>query len=303
MKLIKPDDFLSAGEPAQFKPPQILSVKELVSELVAAHLGDPNSTFGFPTSNWPVFNESFGGARPGELTVITAETGVGKTTFAINWLLDHCKQKRNGLIVSLEIGTRGLAKTIAQMVHGKSLKHFEDSDITAVGAILETLPLWWLDWTGMIRLEWLLAAIDHAADHFGINFIVIDHLDYIIKPATWSSNESTVVGDCMRMLAGKAKEKNVSLVLIAHPAKLNQQGIKRREVGLDELKGSSSIKQEADNVFGIHRPEDQKNVTQLRFLKIRDHEYGKNLHGKIMFTYNPASLQLIETSTELEWEK
>lgn len=278
-----------------------VKIGELFNDIVERFGEKREAILGHPTTNWSAFNATFGGARPGEVITLTSETGTGKTTFALNWMMDAAQSGVACFLVSCEIPVSMVAVQVAQMIAGKRFSRFGKEDLAPVSAVLDTLPIWFLDRHGMIEEELLYTAMSYAHKEFGCRFMVIDHLDYIIKERQQWQNESYVIGDTMRRLCGKTKEIEATSLVIAHPAKLNQPGVKRREIGLDELKGSSSIKQESDAVFGIYRPDPEKNVTRLRFLKIRNHEFGRFTGGTLRFSFNPESLVLSELSTGVEW--
>ncbi len=277
---------------------------EVFHEMVAMWGRDPKSIMGRPTADWKVFNEAFGGIRDGELITLTSDTGSGKTTFALNWLFQNLKQHVPCLIISLEIDMVQIAKTLGEMITGKNMHQWDKEIIGGLGEVFQKLPLFYLDTIGMTDENLIIKAMHYAGVEMGIKFVLLDHLDYIIKnKADHWMNESYVIGNTMRRISAKSKEIEICTLLIAHPSKLNVQGIKNREVGMDDLKGSSSIKQESDTVINIYRPDPGKNLTTLRFLKIRNGDYGLSRDGFIKFTFNPASKLLQELSTKLEWDK
>lgn len=283
-------------------PPQVKHISQMFDLLVESYLRDPREILGYPTLNWHAFNQAFGGARRGEVITVTGETGCGKTTFAINWLLDTIRQKKPSLLISLEIQWFSVLRQLAQMIQDKPFEKFGDTDIAGVGGVLRDLPLYVLDVNGMVPDKLVLTAIDYAVTQHAVQFVVLDHLDYINKTRGQSwQNESYVIGDFMRDLCGKAHELNTTIVVIAHPSKTMVKGVGRREIGLDELKGSSSIKQESDAVFGIYQPDPSIAETRLRFLKIRATGYSENTLSYLRFSFSKNTLKLTELSTQPEW--
>lgn len=255
---------------------------------------DPQAIEGRPTKYWPLFNKCFGGLR-NELIVLTAETGNGKSTFARNWFQDCFHQKIPACMFSLEEGILSTMHRFTQMEIGKKASQLTLDDKRAFGDALKQYPFYYVDRKGMISENFLLNTLHYAIDTHGIKFFMIDHLDYIAKQKhDWSTNESYIIGDCLRRLAAIAHEKGCTILLIVHPAKLSIQGGKRREVGIDELKGSSSIKQEADAVFSIFRESVGNQNTYLRFLKIRNHAFSQFQYTRIKFQFDKANLRLEE---------
>lgn len=278
---------------------EIRHIKERFSHVIRRMRQSEREIVGHPHSTWLGFNQVFGGAR-GELITITADTGVGKSTFARNWLKDTVEQGRRALLVSLEDPINAVTECFSQMIARKDIRDFSDDDAKTVGESFLKWPLYYLDHQGPLSESLLAKLLDYSVEELGVNFIMIDHLDYIEKE--WSRrNESYVIGDTMRRLAGKSHQHDITIVLIVHPAKLDVKGTAHREVGLDELKGSSSIKQESDAVFGLFRPNPQVAEAYLRFLKIRNHRFSKNVKGKLRFGFDPVSLEWWEVTGSLEW--
>lgn len=297
MKAIDLDDIRAPQKP----PPEIVHIKERFTHVVKRMRQDKSNVLGHATRHWLGFNKAFGGAR-GELVTVTADTGMGKSTFVRNWLLDTVGQNRPSLLVSLEDSINQVTECLSQMITGKDVMDFDDQDARSVAQQFNEWPLYYLNHQGPLKEDILLDLIDYASEELGTKFIVLDHLDYIDK--SWSGrNESYVIGDTMRRLAGKAHENEVCIVLIAHPAKMNVKGNLQREIGLDELKGSSSIKQESDAVFSIYRPDPTVAESFLRFLKIRNHRFSKNIQGKIRFGFSNENLSWWEVTGELEYDR
>lgn len=276
----------------------ISHIKDTFTHLVK-RLGEAPETFtGYPTLHWKGFNRYFGGAR-GELICVTADTNVGKSTFARNWLLDTVEAGRKACLISLEDSIYWACECLAQMIIKKDLTAFLEEDMATVAQSYAKFHLWYLDHNGPIKENFLYQILSYCIEELKVTFFVIDHLDYIEKQ--WGGkNESYVIGDTMRRLSGIAHKHRVTILLMVHPSKIGEKGTKTREVGLDEMKGSSSIKQESDAVFGLYRPVMNIPEVYLRFLKIRG-RYHSSIHGKIKFGFDTYSLRYHELTGELEY--
>jgi len=283
------------------KQPELRRIHELATDLLQKIKANPEESTGIPHSEWTLFNASFGGAR-GELVTLTSDTGQGKSTFAWNWLKDMVHAKNvNSCLFSLENPMSDICEIFARMVIPKNPRDLEPKEVGEITKTWALWPLWYFDERGMVEEDHMVNALYYAIQQKGCRFIVIDHLDYVKK--AWNGrNESYVIGDFVRRLASIAHGENVTILLIVHPSKLNKPGVKTREVGMDELKGSSAIKQESDTVLNIFRPDPMKNHTYLRFLKIRKYLYGKSIGGKIQFSHNFDSQELWEMSAGLEYD-
>lgn len=281
--------------------PEIRSLAELSNLLIKAFRTSRESLYGRPLTCWPIFSESFGGTRPGELITVTGETGSGKSSLTLNWALNAARNGISALLVSLEERWEATAIRLASMTAKKPFKDFDPTDMGGIIEIWPGIKLWYLDVHGPQKDDYLLETIRVAKETLGIQLVVIDHLDYVEKTFRPNEGESYTIGHFLRRLCGTIHKHEVTAILVAHPKKLEVRGIGAREVGMDELKGSSSIKQESDAVISIYQPNRERNETILRFQKIRHPTYSRNTMGYLRFMFNSKTLWLEELSTAVEW--
>lgn len=287
-------------ELSQFQPktkePVVRHINDSMSETFALMDTDPQKLSGVPTKYWKLFNKAFGGLRS-ELIVLTADTGCGKSSFARNWLQDCVHQNIPSLLISLEEDITQVNLRLFQMELGKTHDKMTFEDRGLVGRCLEQYPLYYLDWgDGYLPDEMLFKTIGYAHEKFQTQFIVVDHLDYI-KSSQNSPNESYRLADIVRRLARIAHTLKITILLIVHPSKTGKKGFDHndsREINIDELKGTSSIKQEADAVITLFRRKDGSNQTYLRFQKIRNHLYAKYDQSKIKFQFDDQNCRFLE---------
>jgi len=253
---------------------------------------------GWPTISWPGFNHHFGGARP-ELVILTGETGTGKTTFAMNWLHDQVDQQRPALLISLENGPANSITKLGQMVTGQWSWNTSEDGRTKFGKKLEEWPLHVLDWTGPLAQEIVGNAIEWACIERQVKFVLVDHLEFIDK-FIGSRNEAYVIDDCVRWLAGRAAMLDCTIVLVVHPAKRGK-GMRNTEIDMDELKGTSGLKQTGGSVLVHHRPKNDSDETWIRLAKIRSESHSANSGGRIMFRFKAESQTYSEGDGFLDW--
>lgn len=289
-------------QPKEVHEAKIRHVHEMYHYLVTQFQQTKQELNGYPTNYWTFFDEAFGGARPGELLTLTGETGSGKTTWAINWLLLMLQTQVPCLLFSLEIRWKAMVRVLATMMQQKPFHEFTETDLSGVSEVFSHVPLFVFDHNGMVDGDLVMKGIDYAVEKHGVKFILIDHLDYITKAWDRSRNEAYIIGDFLRNLCGKAHEREVTILQIAHPSKRNLAGNRRMEIGIDELKGSSSIKQESDAVLSIFQPEDEEPTARIRFLKIRAPWFSRHTNAYIDFEFDPYS-QRFREKTGIRWDE
>lgn len=277
---------------------RIAHISELATDMIFQMKTDPTEYLGVTVDDWPNFTKCFGGAR-GELVTITADTGMGKSTFLRNWIFQLVSKGVPCMLISLEDHMRAVIRVMQQMITGLQFSALSEDEIGEVIRWMSKTPLFYLEHQGVVKHNFALKLIDYCGQVLKTKFVVIDHLDYC-APEWDRRPETYVIGDFLRQLSGRAGRYNMTVALVAHPAKRGLKGDETMEVGLDELKGSSSIKQESASVLALHRPEKDTGVTNLRFLKIRCPEYGKFTGARIAFKMLPNSGCFVEQG-EIEW--
>ena len=225
-----------------------------------------------------------GGMRKGELTVVSAETGCGKTTFCMNLGVNLLRENKIIWINSFEMHLKTIIRKLASNILNKNFRtrDFEEQEK------LE-FQLWtiknkiYLNSTNKgssiqdLRKDFELAALAYQVD-----FIILDHLDYIYS-ANIKKNSLEMLDECIRELHNLALEFNVGIILVAHPRQI--QG-PVRALTINDLKGSSAIKQYADNIFLLTRL-DTLDPTQLNKVKlsvVKNRLFGKQ--GCVNLDYN-----------------
>jgi twinkle protein len=113
------------------KHDQIIDFHELRDEVYREFLS-PEQAKGVQSVDLPALNAVLKGHRPGELTILTGPTGVGKTTIISQLSMDYCKSGVTTLWGSFEILNKRLAKKMLCQFAEKDLsQHPQEFDIWA----------------------------------------------------------------------------------------------------------------------------------------------------------------------------
>lgn len=234
---------------------------------------------GLPTG-LPELDKVTGGLQPGNLIVLAANPGVGKTALALQIARATAKHEkevksgRNVGIFSLEMGGVELSDRLVAAegrFNGKNLrtpKLMDETDwpLWNLGnTIVSDLPIL-IDDHADITIDILCARVRqcHAANPFSL--VVIDYLQLINPPK--ADRQDIALGIITRALKILAKELGITILLLSQ---LNKDFTDRPR--LKNLRGSGAIGQDADVVMFLHQPDDS--VTDYVELLLDKHRNGE----------------------------
>lgn len=188
------------------------------------------------------------GLRPGELTVVTADTGVGKTTWCTHLAINAAMQKAGVWICSWEMRPEIILRKIASIALRKPMKltDFNIEDSKAFDVWCDKYSVYINPSTSVTNIDSIEAGIIEAKKN-DVKVILLDHLDYLVKNNKEKQHEA--IEESVRRLHEIALSQSVHILLICHP----KQSSSGDDIGLHSLKGSSAIKQYADNVIVLYR--------------------------------------------------
>ena len=193
-----------------------------------------------------------------DLVVIGGATSMGKTTLAINMLVNGAKAGLPSMFFSLEMTVQQLAARINAPICGvsssillfKKLYATQQKDFEKAKGISNDFPIFIDD--SSHNLETIKEKIRSMAIKKGVKVFYIDFLQRVTKPKNMRESEATFYENACNDLKNLAKELNVCIVIIVQ---LNREAnnVDPRPT-LSKIKASSGIEQAADTVLFIYRP-------------------------------------------------
>jgi twinkle protein len=232
-------------------------------------------------------DDLLGGLRLNELSILTGETGSGKTTFGTHLGYRVAKAGYPILIASFEMKPPTIIRKMIQAQAGRSLYPFDRDAFSPYFTYISSLPIHFIDVYGEIGLPELRDAIYYAKRRHGIKLVILDHLHFFLRYS--GDQERQAIDQALRDIKSWAMDLGIHIILIVHPTKLTYDN---KVVHLNDLKGSSGLKQIPDNVLSIWRPrgeDDLKSPTReivLYILKVRDDEGDE---GRVILTFDKRS--------------
>ena len=229
------------------------------------------------------------GLNKGELILIAARPGMGKTSIALNIAMNVAKKSGKTVAVfSLEMSREQL---VSRLLAGEGLVPSQN---------LLTGQLNSDEWTRTAAAAQVLSATDMRIDDnpmlsvsdmnaqcrriSNLGLVVIDYLQ-LMQSAGGDSrkyageNRQQVVSDISRMLKIMAKELNVPVICLSQLSRASEGRPNKRPM-LSDLRESGAIEQDADVVIGLYREGyynaecEEPNVSEAIVLKNRKGQTG-----------------------------
>ncbi len=205
------------------------------------------------------------GFHGGELIVLAARPGIGKTSLAMNFAL-HVASKENLAVAvfslempSVQLLTRLLAthaKVDMKKLRGGRLSPADEERISEAANELYKTKFYVDDSGGLSSFDLRAKARRLSQKEGKLGLIVIDYLQLMHQKGKVESRQLEVA-EISRALKQLAKELDVPIIALSQ---LNRK-VEERKGGkpmLSDLRESGAIEQDADVVMFIHREEDSE---------------------------------------------
>lgn len=214
------------------------------------------------TTGYGEFDKMTGGLFAGEVLVIGARPGTGKTAFALELCRRFSESGKTGLFASLEMSDLQLANRLIAAYGGidqMKLRQAEnltenDWDAVSAGYAMMCMQKLWIServrTVDQLRDELLKAREKYG----GIDYAIVDYIQ-LMSGEKWSENRNQEVGRISRELKLLAVEQKVVLVVLSQ---LNRETADRPTI--NQLRESGQIEQDADMIMLMYQPKRQEDV-------------------------------------------
>ena len=242
-------------------------------------------------SGFPSLDSITMGWQPGNLIVIGARPGHGKTAIALNMAraaaIDHgiptaffTLEMTDVELADRLIGTEtGLVSNMRKgkvKMNDEDWAHLEEALVRAAKA-----PLF-IDETPGLTISEFTSKIKRMKAERDIRIAFVDYLQLMHASGHESQYRAQEIGEISRQLKETAKELKIPIIALAQLNRnlMGRQGSLNGRPVLSDLKDSGSIEQDADMVLFIHRPallglsEGPEDIAELIIAKNRSGEMG-----------------------------
>lgn len=257
------------------------SVKDILSNTIAELEGKRESGDGLTgiPSGYESLDRYTSGWQKGDLVILAARPGVGKTAFVINALRNAAVNFNKPVALfsmempSTQIMTRLLSlecELNSEAVRNGKLSEEDWQRVYNKAKVLEKAPIF-IDDSAGISITELRAKCRRLQNQYGISMIAIDYLQLMSANmgSRQSFNREQEISTISRNLKELAKELSIPVIVLSQ---LNRAVESRHEKRpqLSDLRESGAIEQDADIVMFLYRPE---------YHNINENEAGENIEG------------------------
>lgn len=253
---------------------------------------------------WSRLNGMTGGFKPGQLIVLAARPGIGKTALALNWLLGVTEYNQSAGFFSLEMPAKRLWRRLVAAHSGVDLRAMVErqdrgayQSVGLAKAELDNRGIWIEDRSSLTPQEILAETARMLTRSHSLGLLVVDYLGLVSSGDSTKASrqtEATRIGDLTRGFKLLAGEFEVPVLLLTQMSREVEKRANGRPQ-LSDLRDSGCIEQDADMVMFIHRKMTgvQDPSAELILAKHREGPIGT-----IPIRFNPETTRYSEVERE-----
>lgn len=289
------------------------SLKERIKEFSNSFIESP-----FKFGDIKELNEKTGGARLGEVVLVTSGSGMGKSTFVRQLALEWIRAEHKVGICALEEAVEETMIDIIGLNNDVRLR--QDPELlkatiadgrfdTWYDSLFQSDRFYLYDSFAESEESRLLAKMMYMADGLGCQVVILDHLSIVVSGMEDNSDERKTIDRLMTKLKVIAKSKNIIVVVICHlknpdKGKAHEEG---RPISITDLRGSGSLRQLSDTIVALERNQQsatRANLVKVRILKCR-YTGETGVVGHLEYNKKTGWLNHVEVEggNEVEWKE
>ena len=246
---------VSARSPA---PDNIVHAPSLLDAVL-----HPVNRYGHPFP-WQGWNRMTQGMKPGELWLLSAGTGLGKSLFSRSICLDRLRSGVRCAYVGLEEpATTTVERMLSEVIGTDPPFHIDTEeqrlarDPEVIKTALDTFApnLFLLDKFGEDNFDAFVRAARHYVRNEGCQFLFLDHFSFLADGIALHTDQRRGIDRCIKQLKELANKLQFTLFVVCHLSR--GDGLNPHEEGgepnLGQLRGSHSLAQVPDYIVMLQR--------------------------------------------------
>jgi len=240
------NDFLAFKKQARpFDVEDVKSIAAIMGDLMKSLYLDDEEESGL-TLPWKRIERLTGKFAPGDLVVLGAKPGVGKTMMALNFLYYYASKGYPSLIFELEMRPERLVPRLIGHILNKDSKLVNNmKDLAAAYQRIKDYPLYFA--YKYRKLNWQIVedTIRMCAKRYGLRFIVFDNIHFLSRGDDPTREVSLMINN-LKLLA---EELAITILAIARPRKMGKNAV----IDSEDLAWSADIEGDSDFIILLHR--------------------------------------------------
>ena len=197
------------------------------------------------------------GFGKGELIIVAARPGMGKTTLALNFMLDAVKQDKRVLMYSVEMTATELVSNISEIpgdrIHRGKLTDTEYKGVYDDTSDIINSGLLYIDaeTSELFSIKSVAKKLNHLAK---LDMIIIDYMQLLSggDSNNKQQNREQQIAFISRNLKALAKELDIPIICLSQLSRAVESRGNKRPM-LSDLRESGAIEQDANKVIFIYR--------------------------------------------------
>ena len=240
------------------------------------------------------FDKEVGGFQKGNLYIIAARPGMGKTAWIGTAAMNISNSKKPVGLFSLEMSSMQLTERFLSAKSGVSVSRLKNGELTDMDwqdtqtavEFVNSLPIY-IDDTPGLSIFALRTRARRMIQKYNIGIIFVDYLQLMTgedgKEVRKSGNREQEIAAIARALKNMSKELDIPVVALSQLSRAVEMRGGSKRPQMSDLRESGEIENAADFVGFLYRPE----YYQIRETEKGDYPeghtemiFGKNRHGK-----------------------
>ena len=283
----------------QYTPDGIVDAKDLL-EIVTTP--SPPADHDYPFQG---LQTKLHGIRFGELTTITAGSGIGKSSFCRQLAVDLLNTGERVGYLALEESNRRTALGLMSSAVGKSLHIGEHSKRELTGYFDKTVANWNLhlfDGFGSYDPDHIYNRIEYMASGLETRVVFLDHLSILLSGL--DGDERRMLDITMTRLRSLVERTGIALFLVSHLRRTTND--KSHEEGgrvtLGQLRGSAAIAQLSDSCVALERDQQSGSKSAFTTVRVLKNRYSGETGIACTLDYDLSTCKFNEIETPQEFD-
>lgn len=251
------------------------------------------------------------GMEPGDLLIVAARPGMGKTAFVTQIMGNNAKQGIGVGLISLEMKETIIVRRITAQQTRIEMNDFRSgciaqSDLHLWGVMSGEMKKWPLFFDD-VSMKWseVEQSIIKMVKQNGCRMIVVDYLQLVDSEMGKGANGNVTVGYISLQAKRLAKRLGIPIIMLSQLSRAveTRGGTKRPQ--LSDLRDSGSIEQDADTVIFLYRPEyysileDEEGHSLKNVLKVIIAKSRNGALGEVDLMFDGPTNRISDTSNQL----